>query len=72
MSAYVLPQDSRRGEHPHCLSGVRRFCARTGVDFDRLMAGGVTTEELRATGQHMGIETARNAEERAAREGAGE
>ena len=66
MSVFVLPQDIRHGEHVHCLSGVRRFCVRTGIDFERLMSGGVTVNELRATGQHMGIETARNAEERTA------
>lgn len=71
MNVYVLPQDIRHGEHLHCLSGVRRFCARTGIDFDRLMSGGVTAAELLATGQHMGMETARNAEERTARERGG-
>ena len=65
-SVYVLVQDIRHGKNIHCASGIRRFCQRTGIDFDKLMRGAVTAEELRATGQHMGIETARNAEERAA------
>ena len=56
--------DIRHGEHLHCASGIRRFCERTGIDFERLMCGGVTTEELKATGQYMGLEVARNAEER--------
>ena len=32
------------------------------------MAGRVTADELEATGQHMGIETAKNARERARHE----
>lgn len=45
-----------------------RFCLRTGIDFAALMAGRVTADELEATGQHMGIETAKNARERARHE----
>ena len=66
---FVLPGDIRHGEHLHCAEGIRRFCLRTGIDFAALMAGRVTAEELEATGQHMGIETAKNARERARREG---
>lgn len=67
-SVFVLPDDIRHGEHLHCAEGIRRFCLRTGIDFAALMAGRVTAEELEATGQHMGIETAKNARERADRE----
>lgn len=66
---FVLPGDIRHGEHLHCAEGIRRFCLRTGIDFAALMAGRVTADELEATGQHMGIETAKNARERARREG---
>ena len=68
MEVYILPEDIRHGDHLHCGSGIRRFCTRTGVDFDTLMRGEITAEELRATGQHMGIETASNAEVRVAQE----
>ena len=64
---FVLPGDIRHGEHLHCADGVRRFCLRTGIDFAALMAGRVTADELEATG-HMGIETAKNARERARHE----
>lgn len=65
---FVLPCDIRHGEHLHCADGVRRFCLRTGIDFAALMAGRVTADELETTGQHMGIETAKNARERARHE----
>lgn len=68
MDVFIFQQDMRHGEHLHCASGIRRFCQRTGIDFDRLMRGEVTADELRATGQHMGMEAARNAEERVARD----
>ena len=65
---FVLPGDIRHGEQLHCADGVRRFCLRTGIDFAALMAGRVTADELEATGQHMGIETAKTARERARHE----
>ena len=65
---FVLPGDIRHGEHLHCADGVRRFCLRTGIDFAALMAGRVTADELEATAEHMGIETAKNARERARHE----
>ena len=65
---FVLPGDIRHGDHLRCADGVRRFCLRTGIDFAALMAGRVTADELEATGQHMGIETAKNARERARHE----
>ena len=65
MRIYVEIEDIRHGDHFHCLEGIRRFCTRTGIDCDDLLAGKITAEELEATGQHMGIEVARNARERA-------
>ena len=65
---FVLPGDIRHGEHLHCADGVRRFCLRTGIDFAALMAGRVTADELEATGQHMGIKTAKNPRDRARHE----
>ena len=65
---FVLPGDIRHGDHLHCAEGIRRFCLRTGIDFAALVAGRVTADELVATGQHMGIETAKNARERVSRE----
>lgn len=67
-SVFVLPEDIRHGDHLHCAEGILRFCQRTGIDLSALMAGRVTADELVATGQHMGIETAKNARERARRE----
>ena len=66
-SVFILPQDIRHGEHLHCVSGIRRFCERTGIDFEQLMKGKITSDELRKTGQYMGIETAENAENRVSR-----
>lgn len=63
---FISISDIRHGEHPHCMEGIRRFCDRTGMDFDALMAGKVTAEEAEATGQLMGMEAARNARERTA------
>ena len=64
MAVFIDIQDIRHGDRPFCAAGVRRFCARTGIDYAALMGGGVTNDELRATGQCLGIEVARNAEER--------
>lgn len=61
---YIRPEDLRHREHLHCTAGIRRFCQRTGLDYDRLMAGGVTTEEVIALHTAMGDEVVRNAEER--------
>lgn len=61
---YVLPQDIRHKEHIHCMAGVKKFCQRTGVDFESLVGGKVTADTLRGLDTAMGNEVARNAEER--------
>lgn len=54
-------EDLRHKDHIHCMSGVRRFCERTGLCYEKLIRGEVTIEEMEATEQYMGIEVARNA-----------
>lgn len=64
MDVFIAVQDIRHGSHMHCAEGIQRFCRRTGISYEKLMAGEVTAEEMEATGQHMGMEVARNARER--------
>ncbi len=61
---YVKMCDVRHKKHVHCVSGIERFCARTGICMERLKRGEVTAEELEATGQLMGKVAAKNARER--------
>lgn len=37
----------------YCLSGVKKFCARHGLDFKQLVKEGLTEEELNATHDQM-------------------
>lgn len=62
---YILPQDIRHRGHIHCEEGIKKFCQRTGLDYDKLMHGGISADELRSFDTAMGNEAARNAEERA-------
>lgn len=66
---FVQPCDIRHRGHYHCGDGVRRVCARTGIDYGRLMAGQVTAAELLATGNALAMEVARNAMQREADNG---
>jgi hypothetical protein len=63
---FILPEDIRHRGHIHCVSGIKKFCQRTGVDYERLMNGSMSTDELRSFDTAMGNEVARNAEERVA------
>lgn len=57
-------EDLYHRDHIHCMSGVRRFCERTGLSYEKLIRGEVTIEEMEATKQYMGIEVAKNARNR--------
>lgn len=59
---YILPQDLHHREHQHCRSGILRFCERTGIDFDALMSGKVTSAEMFDVDNALGNEVAQNAE----------
>lgn len=45
----------------YCARGVRAWCARHGIDYQRLLADGVPVDELIATGDELGRRVAEEA-----------
>lgn len=40
----------------HCVSGIRRWFKANGLDFRAFMRDGISADDMRATGDAMGID----------------